>query len=89
MGEQSLLCELDLPPDMAFTDADSYSISLRSSYHGNNFSVVLDAHFMPREHVRPVSPSNLVLFQWQSGYDPENYLISHLQYQLSIYSQHK
>ncbi|RXN07438.1 interleukin-9 receptor-like protein [Labeo rohita] len=50
MGEQSLLCELDLSQHLIFTDVDSYSISLHSGYYGNNFSVVLDADFMPHEH---------------------------------------
>ncbi|XP_016092366.1 interleukin-9 receptor [Sinocyclocheilus grahami] len=97
MGEQSLLCELDLSPHVTFTDVDSYRISLYSGYHGNNFSVVLDADFMPSKHIRPVPPSNLsllwekdrALFQWQSGYDADRLLVSHLQYQLNIYSQHK
>ncbi|XP_050954457.1 interleukin-4 receptor subunit alpha isoform X1 [Labeo rohita] len=97
MGEQSLLCELDLSQHLIFTDVDSYSISLHSGYYGNNFSVVLDADFMPHEHIRPVPPFNLtllreknrVLFQWQSGYDEDSFLIPHLQYQLSIYSQNK
>ncbi|XP_016314267.1 interleukin-9 receptor-like [Sinocyclocheilus anshuiensis] len=97
MGAQSLLCELDLSPHVTFTDVDSYRISLYSGYHGNNFSVILDADFMPSKHIRPVPPSNLsllwekdrALFQWQSGYDADRLLVSHLQYQLSIYSQHK
>ncbi|XP_058620964.1 interleukin-9 receptor isoform X2 [Onychostoma macrolepis] len=95
MGEQSLVCELDLSPHVIFTDVDSYRISLYSGYHGNNISVLLDADFMPSKHIRPVPPTDLsllwekdrALFQWQSGYDAESFLI--LQYQLSIYSQHK
>ncbi|XP_016327474.1 interleukin-9 receptor-like [Sinocyclocheilus anshuiensis] len=97
MGEQSLLCELDLSPHVVFNDVESYRISLHSGYHGNNFSVVLDADFMPSKHIRPVPPSNLsllwekdrALFQWQSGYDADSFFIPDLQYQLSIYSQHK
>ncbi|XP_042607813.1 interleukin-4 receptor subunit alpha-like isoform X2 [Cyprinus carpio] len=98
MGEQSLLCELDLSPEVIFSDVDSYRISLHSGYHGNNFSVILDANFMPSKNIRPFPPSDLsliwekdrALFQWQSGYDADNsLLISHLQYQLSIYSQHQ
>ncbi|XP_059381108.1 interleukin-9 receptor-like isoform X1 [Carassius carassius] len=97
MGEQSLLCELDLSPHVTFTDVDSYRISLHSGYHGNNFSFVLDDDFMPSKHIRPFPPSDLsmhwekdrALFQWQSGYDAYRILVSHLQYQLSIYSQHK
>uniref|UniRef100_A0A8C2BKT0 Uncharacterized protein n=1 Tax=Cyprinus carpio TaxID=7962 RepID=A0A8C2BKT0_CYPCA len=97
MGEQSLLCELDLSPHVVFNDVESYSISLHSGYHGNNFSVVLDADFMPSKHIRPVPPSDLsllwekdgALFQWQSGYDADSLSIPDLQYQLSIYSQHK
>ncbi len=50
MGEQSLLCELDLSPHVTFTDVDRYKISLYSGYHGNNFSVILDADFMPSKH---------------------------------------
>ncbi|KAK2870380.1 hypothetical protein Q8A67_024772 [Cirrhinus molitorella] len=91
--EQSLLCEFYLSPHEIFSDADSYTIT----YHGNNFSVVLDADFVPSKHIRPVPPSDLlllwekdrVLFQWQSGYDADSFLTPHLQYQLSIYSQHK
>ncbi|XP_016379859.1 interleukin-4 receptor subunit alpha-like [Sinocyclocheilus rhinocerous] len=97
MGEQSLLCELDLSPHVVFNDVESYRISLHSGYHGNNFSVVLDADFMPSKHIRPVPPSNLsllwekdrALFQWQSGYDADRFFIPDLQYQLNIYSQHK
>ncbi|XP_043082265.1 interleukin-4 receptor subunit alpha isoform X2 [Puntigrus tetrazona] len=97
MGEQSFTCELDLSPHVIFSDVDSYRISLHSGYHGNNFSVVLDADFMPIKHIRPVPPSNLsllwendrALFQWHSGYDDYILLIPHLQYQLGIYSQHK
>ncbi|XP_051737441.1 interleukin-4 receptor subunit alpha isoform X4 [Ctenopharyngodon idella] len=99
--KQSLLCELDISPEI-FSDMDSYTISLRSGYHGNN-SVVLHDGFRPSEHIRPVPPSNLsllwekdrALFQWQSGYDPydpdnlHSSLISNLQYQLSVYSEHK
>ncbi|XP_056125544.1 uncharacterized protein LOC130103323 [Rhinichthys klamathensis goyatoka] len=53
---------------------------------------------MPREKIRPVPPSNLslqwkkdkALFQWESGYDPDSdSLIPFLQYQLSVYSEHK
>ncbi|XP_051543036.1 interleukin-4 receptor subunit alpha-like isoform X1 [Myxocyprinus asiaticus] len=96
-GEQSLVCVLVLSPDVSFTDTDSYRISLHSSYHGNNFSVVLDGDYMPKEHIRPVSPYNLslhwekdvVVFQWDSGYDPDILLIHHLQYQLSLHKEHQ
>ncbi|KAK9953024.1 hypothetical protein ABG768_017050 [Culter alburnus] len=100
--KQSLLCELDISP-VIFTDMDNYIISLHSGYHGNNVSVVLHDGFMPSLYVRPVPPSNLsllwekdrALFQWQSGYDPydthnlRSSLISSLQYQLSVYSEHQ
>ncbi|CAM4723845.1 unnamed protein product [Leuciscus chuanchicus] len=96
--KQSFLCELDLSPNVLFNDADSYEISLHSGYHGN-YSVVLEDDFMPLKHILPVPPSNLsllwekdrALFQWESGYDPisDFTLIQHLQYQLSVYSEHK
>ncbi|XP_077101456.1 interleukin-9 receptor isoform X2 [Siphateles boraxobius] len=96
--KQFLLCELDLSPDVFFTDVDSYEIFLHSGYHDNN-SVLLDADFMPHEQIRPVPPSNLsllwekdrALFQWESGYDPDSdfSLIRYLQYQLSVSSEHK
>ncbi|XP_067290726.1 interleukin-4 receptor subunit alpha [Pseudorasbora parva] len=94
--QQSLLCELDLSHE-GFTDTDHYTFSLRSGNHGNNFSIIGDGAFTPKDHIRPVPPSDLsllrehdsVVFQWQSGYDPDNSLISHLQYQLSVYSEHK
>ncbi|XP_059391273.1 interleukin-9 receptor-like isoform X2 [Carassius carassius] len=97
MGEQSLLCEMDLSPYVVFNDVESYRITLHSGYHGNNFSIELDAGFMPRKHIRPVPPSDLsllwekdgALFQWQSGYNADSSSIPDLQYQLSIYSQHK
>ncbi|XP_051538006.1 interleukin-4 receptor subunit alpha isoform X1 [Myxocyprinus asiaticus] len=96
-GEQSLVCVLDLSPDVGFTDTDSYRISLHPSYHGNNLSVILDGDYMPKEHIRPVSPCNLslhwekdvVVFQWESGYNPDILLIKYLQYQLSLHSEHQ
>lgn len=93
--EESLVCILVLSPDEIFTDTDSYSISLHSSYHGNSSSVALNDDYMPKKHVRPVEPHNLSLlwnkteavFQWQMENYTENFLIDYLQYQLNIYSK--
>ncbi|XP_056306701.1 interleukin-9 receptor [Danio aesculapii] len=95
--EQALLCELDLSPDVIFSDVDTYRISFHSAYH----DVILDEEFMPSNHIRPVPPSDLsvlwvknsAVFQWQSGYEAFSWIrslfISHLQYQLSMSSTHK
>ncbi|XP_026867515.2 interleukin-21 receptor isoform X2 [Electrophorus electricus] len=91
------VCVLDVSPwlEYTFSDTDTFQISLTSSYHGNNSSVVLEMEYMPVKHIRPVPPTNLTLlweidqavFYWQSGYQENIFLIPYLQYKFSISSK--
>ncbi|XP_055038972.2 interleukin-4 receptor subunit alpha isoform X1 [Misgurnus anguillicaudatus] len=93
--EASLVCILDLGPEVMFTDTDSYSISLHSGCHGNSCSVALNGDYVPKKHVRPLEPHNLSLlwnktgavFQWQMELYTGSLIIKYLQYQLNIYSK--
>ncbi|XP_066538412.1 interleukin-21 receptor [Hoplias malabaricus] len=93
------VCELDLSgqTEGSFTDVDIFTISLNSSYHGNNSSAILNPKYRPKANIRPLPPSNLSLlwetdravFNWLSGYQRNSLFVRNLQYQLSIHGNNQ
>ncbi|XP_063078048.1 interleukin-4 receptor subunit alpha isoform X2 [Engraulis encrasicolus] len=68
------------PGAFSFTDVDRYQISLFSSLHGNNSSLLLLPKYKTWEHIQPIPPRNLsmqwvgedAVFSWLSGYEQQS-----------------
>ncbi|KAL2078512.1 hypothetical protein ACEWY4_026197 [Coilia grayii] len=92
-----------VPGAFSFTDEDRYEISLFTSLHGNNSSLVLQPKYRPRKHIKPIPPRNLsmqyvgedAVFSWRSGYEKRSLLYEehvrlfpHMRFQLRLVSTH-
>ncbi|XP_028825908.1 interleukin-4 receptor subunit alpha isoform X2 [Denticeps clupeoides] len=79
-------CELHKPATdpFTFTDVHQYQISLFTSLHGNNQSIILIPDYRPRLHseheFQPIPPVSLsvvqleqqIVFSWLSGYEQQS-----------------